>query len=64
MTLDEAYAAARTAVRFTRITEASIRSIFDAGVAAERERCARACEKANVTYGDYFSGIIRNGGEK
>jgi hypothetical protein len=31
----------------------------DAGVAAERERCAKVCEKANATYGDYFAEAIR-----
>jgi hypothetical protein len=30
-------------------------------VAAERERCAKVCEKVNVTYGDYFAAAIRAG---
>ena len=30
-------------------------------VEVERQRCARVCEKANATYGDYFAEAIRKG---
>jgi hypothetical protein len=32
-----------------------------AAVLAERERCAKVCEQANATYGDYFAAAIRKG---
>ena len=37
---------------------------YEAGVVAEREACAKVCEKTNYAYGSVFAKPIRARGEK
>ena len=39
----------------------NLMAFANALILAERERCAKVCEKANATYGDYFAAAIRKG---
>ncbi len=59
MTHDEAYAAARKALHHRRGDEASIRELFDAGVKAERERCALMCEVYAQAHANICAAAIR-----
>jgi hypothetical protein len=44
---DEIFAALYERLRLTPANRVSARELFDAGVAAERERCAKVCETLN-----------------
>lgn len=61
---DEAFKAAFDRLRFTRATAASARVLFDAGVAAERERCLKIVDKWATAWNNPAEIIdlaIRNG---